>query len=457
MAPRSQKKRVIFLHPDLGLGGAETLIVKAAQALKEKGHNVTIYTSYYNPERCIQASKELDVRVAGDWIPRKFLGQFHIVFALLRAFWLSLFVAFWHSPDVWITDQIAAYNLVLWALSSKPIVFYCHFPDQLLTQRKTLLKRLYRLPFDLLEQSGTAAADTILVNSAFTANVFKATFRFLGGRQLQILYPSVSIPTQHSLMTAGASVGKDLKGTIIFLSINRFERKKNLALAIHAFSEFLKLLAAERESNAGLKGNKTSHEMADERKTAPPAKLILAGGYDVRVQENVEYFAELEKLAYEEYKFSKKQVEFIRSFEDAKKRELLVNASCVLYTPENEHFGIVPIEAMAHGTPVIASDSGGPKESIESNVTGFLCKHDSVSQWARRLLSFAENQNVAKKMGRAGRSRVEKMFSFKSFQKQLHDTILAAKARRGLLARLILGSVCVVLVGMLILMCFSGN
>ena len=37
-----------------------------------------------------------------------------------------------------------------------------------------------------------------------------------------------------------------------------------------------------------------------------------------------------------------------------------------------EHFGIVPLEAMSVGTPVIAVDSGGPKETVENEETGFF-------------------------------------------------------------------------------------
>ncbi len=46
----------------------------------------------------------------------------------------------------------------------------------------------------------------------------------------------------------------------------------------------------------------------------------------------------------------------------------------MLYTPQNEHFGIVPIEAMAAGRPVVACSSGGPLESVVEGVTGLLRK-----------------------------------------------------------------------------------
>ena len=51
---------------------------------------------------------------------------------------------------------------------------------------------------------------------------------------------------------------------------------------------------------------------------------------------------------------------------------LLTNCSILLYTPAGEHFGIVPLEAMYCGTPVLAVNSGGPLETIEHGVTGWL-------------------------------------------------------------------------------------
>jgi len=65
-----------------------------------------------------------------------------------------------------------------------------------------------------------------------------------------------------------------------------------------------------------------------------------------------------------------------------------------LYTPENEHFGIVPVEAMYCRTPVIACNSGGPKESISKNQTGFLLENDDVKGWAEKMKYLLENPEV---------------------------------------------------------------
>ena len=59
---------------------------------------------------------------------------------------------------------------------------------------------------------------------------------------------------------------------------------------------------------------------------------------------------------------------FLCSFTDEEKIFLLTSATCLLYTPSNEHFGIVPIEAMFMKLPVIACNSGGPLETVEHEV-----------------------------------------------------------------------------------------
>lgn len=57
-------------------------------------------------------------------------------------------------------------------------------------------------------------------------------------------------------------------------------------------------------------------------------------------------------------------VHFYAAISNETRKYLLRNAECVLYTPENEHFGIVPVEAMYSEVPIIADNSGGPRESV---------------------------------------------------------------------------------------------
>ena len=70
------KKKIVFLHPDLGIGGAERLVVDAALALKSRGHTVQFVTNHHDPNHCFEETiNHLKVTVVGDWIPRSCFGR----------------------------------------------------------------------------------------------------------------------------------------------------------------------------------------------------------------------------------------------------------------------------------------------------------------------------------------------------------------------------------------------
>ena len=52
--PRS----IVFVHPDLGIGGAERLVIDAAVGLQSLGHKVTILTSYRDPNHCFEEARD---------------------------------------------------------------------------------------------------------------------------------------------------------------------------------------------------------------------------------------------------------------------------------------------------------------------------------------------------------------------------------------------------------------
>ncbi len=65
-------------------------------------------------------------------------------------------------------------------------------------------------------------------------------------------------------------------------------------------------------------------------------------------------------------------IELLGEVSDEKLHELYAHAKGLIYPVEDEDFGIVPIEAMGHGVPVIAHRSGGPKETIIDDQTGIF-------------------------------------------------------------------------------------
>jgi len=77
--------KVAFIHPDLGIGGAERLVVDAALGLQEKGYEVKMFTSHCDKDHCFEEIKNgtLEVEVFGDNLPTNFNKKFFIVFATL--------------------------------------------------------------------------------------------------------------------------------------------------------------------------------------------------------------------------------------------------------------------------------------------------------------------------------------------------------------------------------------
>ena len=148
--------------------------------------------------------------------------------------------------------------------------------------------------------------------------------------------------------------------------------------------------------------------------------LIMAGGYDERVTENVEHYLELLQLC--DKLDINDDVTFIRSFSDTQKRTLLHNSNCLLYTPENEHFGIVPIESMYMRCPVIACKSGGPLETVVEGKTGFL-REGKPDQFAEAMQRIVDDLKQAKRLGENGRKHVLEKFSFETFTSQLDNIV----------------------------------
>ena len=105
---------------------------------------------------------------------------------------------------------------------------------------------------------------------------------------------------------------------------------------------------------------------------------------------------------------------------------LLKSARLLVYTPSNEHFGIVPLEAMLAGVPVLAANTGGPLETVVDGKTGWLCSPDKVESWTAVMDKVLHklSQTELKKIGSAGTERVKKEFSDVKMAERL-DTIIS--------------------------------
>lgn len=82
-----------------------------------------------------------------------------------------------------------------------------------------------------------------------------------------------------------------------------------------------------------------------------------------------------------------------------------------------EGFGFVYLEAMAHGKPVIGGAHGGAPEVIRDGVTGYVVHHGDPVELATSIDTLLSNPENSRRMGEAGRQRVENEYRFNVFSK----------------------------------------
>jgi glycosyltransferase involved in cell wall biosynthesis len=77
----------------------------------------------------------------------------------------------------------------------------------------------------------------------------------------------------------------------------------------------------------------------------------------------------------------------------------------VVHASDREPFGVVVIEAMALGKPVVAGSEGGPLEIITEGVDGLLAPYEDVETLARQIRRYLDDPDFARRVGEAARRR----------------------------------------------------
>jgi glycogen synthase len=101
--------------------------------------------------------------------------------------------------------------------------------------------------------------------------------------------------------------------------------------------------------------------------------------------------------------------------------ELYSNAEVFVAPSIYEPFGIINLEAMACETPVVASATGGIKEVVVHEETGFLVEPGNSEELAKYINILLANKELAREFGKNGRKRVEEKFSWASIAKRTYE------------------------------------
>lgn len=113
-------------------------------------------------------------------------------------------------------------------------------------------------------------------------------------------------------------------------------------------------------------------------------------------------------------KMAKKNIEFLGFVKDQKMPKIYQKCKALIYASINEDFGMIPVEVMSYGLPVIAYQDGGVTESIADQKTGLFFKEHSEKSLNKAISQFEKMQ-----FKKSDCIKQAKKFSESRFEKQI--------------------------------------
>jgi len=196
------------------------------------------------------------------------------------------------------------------------------------------------------------------------------------------LRPDDQVEVLHPGVDSAKYIPGEAHRAPVFLVAGRIMWQKNVELAIDA--------------------------IADLKSRGLNASLIIAGAVDAKSQG---YLSRLRARA------ADLPVQFEVNPDDRRLADLYGTSTALLFTPPSEDWGIVPLEAMASGTPVLAVAASGPTESVVDGKTGWLLPPDPV-KFSDRMAEVIEDGSWLVKMRAAARTQAG-LFTWGSFVARL--------------------------------------
>jgi glycosyltransferase involved in cell wall biosynthesis len=343
--------KILILFPHfISPGGAAKTLLKYAKELQLKGHQIEIVCAKISKE-FLEENSELTFRELHIPVSSSFL------YWLLFPFWqIKVNRILKKYKDHVLYAHVLPSNWWAWIFKlthkDRKIVWHCHEPSAFIHSNtwinaihnpvmrigaklaNPILKRL-----DLyLEKKN----DLVYCNSMFVMNQYEKVYH---RKANALIYPPIIIKD----ITPNPYRKKQI------LSVSRLTKFKQVDVLIdvfflisHKYPNHKLVIIGEGEETENLKKKILGHKM----------------------EHNIQLIGKVSNTVLEEYFLSSK---------------------ATVMCSENEPFGLVPVESMMYGTPVIAHNSGGPKETILNGKTGFLFNtKNELKESLERILSISD-------------------------------------------------------------------
>lgn len=360
--------KIALVHDYLReFGGAERVL----QALHEMFPDAPVYTAFYDKKSLgIHASHFEGWDIRETWLAR--VPLIKKLFSPLR------FLA----PAAFADLDLSAYDVVIsssnayFAKAARAVngthICYCHTPPRvmygysvmgdwkqnpLLRTAGTFLNHFLRV-VDL--KVSRENVDVFIANSKETARRIEKFYK----RSSVVVYPPVTITnTTHFIAS---------KDREYYLYAGRLTFSKHPELAVAACNQL------------GL-----------------PLKVVGLGKMDEKLKA-----------------IAGPTIELLGDVTDSELQELYAHAKALIFPSEDEDFGMVPVEAMGYGTPVIAHRSGGPRETIVEGKTGVFFDELTTESLVAALKRFQKKAFSPAKIHQHARG-----FNTQAFEKNIKKVL----------------------------------
>jgi len=337
--------RVALIHDFLiEYGGAERVL----EALHEIYPKAPIFTAFYDKNNPgMKKFSKFDLKTS--WLQKLPFGR--VLLSPMRLFSLALFENF----------DLSNFDLVIsstWMYMAKGVITrpeilhicYLHTPPRFLYGYKTarnwrkywwgrIAGGLLNHKMRMMDFTASQRPDYLIANSQFTADRIWKFYR----RQSTVIYPPVELhKPQTPARCANALLGGEIAGRSYLLCVSRLARAKRIDLAIKAC-------------------NKLGLEL-----------WVVGTGREEKYLRS----------------FASSRIKFLGHVSDEELSKAYTNCQALIFPAEDEDFGIVPVEAMSFGKPVIALRSGGVVETVVQGKTGVFFDEPTVASLVESLKKF---------------------------------------------------------------------
>ena len=316
-------QKVALVHDFLvGYGGAERVF----EAIAELYPEAPIYTLLYDPARMRERFLGRDIRTS--WLAKlpQFLRKRYRLFlpffpVAVESFDLRDFDLVISSSSAWSKGIVTRLNTKHIAYVHSPMRYAWDYHEQYLSElgatgKRRIFTRMLLSYLRVWDQQAADRPDAILTNSRFTAARVKKYYR----RDSTVIYPGALDLYKTTRQISKEQIQSERKH---FLVVSRLTHSKQVAPVIDAFNKL-------------------------------GFPLVIVGDGPERQM--------LEKRA-------EKNIRFTGFVADSELARLYCGARAVVF-PSEEDFGMVAVEALSFGTPVIAYEYGGIREIINPGITG---------------------------------------------------------------------------------------